>query len=364
MEKRLLKQILIATIFFVFLIGISLLIYFALKPKPTCFDKIKNQNEVQVDCDGLCQPCRLVNKSLELKSAYAILYDNRADLVARILNSETEYGVNNFKYTFKITDPLGGVQEFTGEDYRDFILPAESKFIIRQGLILTTPWQPGSKIDFEIDPASIVWINPRADLLKLNQTFLPISNVVLEFPKATDIKNKTYYNFTKWLQKGSTGDQVGDLQKVLATIPNIYAGKVTGKYDAKVVTAVKAFQKKYGLRTNGVLDKGTRTKLNELFGKPITGNNDNIAVYDASAEVSGQVMNNTSFNWVKVKIAILLCVGDEYVAAGSPTLDNLTSSKQDDFVYRWYRTINPKAKICERAAYTNVFDQNNFIQIY
>ena len=62
------------------------------------------------------------------------------------------------------------------------------------------------------------------------------------------------------IRKGNTGDAVGELQKQLKTL-GYYSGNINNTYDTATQKAVKAFQKKNGLTSDGVAGQETRTLL-------------------------------------------------------------------------------------------------------
>ena len=82
----------------------------------------------------------------------------------------------------------------------------------------------------------------------------------------------------KTLRKGSRGEEVRKLQTELKN-QGFYTGKVDGIYGNLTVKAVKAFQKKYGLKQDGVAGPKTQKKLYELAAEGDGGEpeaNDNI----------------------------------------------------------------------------------------
>ncbi len=81
--------------------------------------------------------------------------------------------------------------------------------------------------------------------------------------------------FTKTIQKGNKGNDVVELQKVLATDKTIYPeGDISGNFGPATEKAVKRFQKKYGIVSSGTpattgygaLGAKTRAKIQEVFG--------------------------------------------------------------------------------------------------
>lgn len=131
MNKRIIKQIIIALIFFLILFGVVFLVYYLNRPQPNCFDGIKNQNEEEIDCGGLCQPCELIHiKKIEVLSTEAILNQNNFyDVFAQIKNSNQNYGSGQVAYEFKLYDLQNNlVVQRAGST---FILPGQTKYLIQ-----------------------------------------------------------------------------------------------------------------------------------------------------------------------------------------------------------------------------------------
>lgn len=80
------------------------------------------------------------------------------------------------------------------------------------------------------------------------------------------------YNFVRPLALGMSHNDVSNLQIALKTDSSIYpSGKVTGYFGPATLLAVKKFQEKYGIASEGQAGYGavgpkTRAKLNELYG--------------------------------------------------------------------------------------------------
>jgi hypothetical protein len=72
------------------------------------------------------------------------------------------------------------------------------------------------------------------------------------------------FNFGSNLSLGSQGPDVTQLQKELTAL-GFYDGPINGRFGPLTQTAVKAFQKKYGLPVTGYVGPLTRAKLNELL---------------------------------------------------------------------------------------------------
>ena len=77
---------------------------------------------------------------------------------------------------------------------------------------------------------------------------------------------KTELQFTKALSRGTTGDEVKQLQEFLKQFPDIYPqGLVTGYFGPLTEAAVRKFQEKQGIESIGVVGPKTLSKLNELI---------------------------------------------------------------------------------------------------
>jgi hypothetical protein len=69
--------------------------------------------------------------------------------------------------------------------------------------------------------------------------------------------------FTKFMKKGSTGDEVTELQKLLQSL-GLYWGKIDGKFGPLTEAAVKAFQMAHPpLKVDGIVGPLTRAVLNQ-----------------------------------------------------------------------------------------------------
>jgi len=90
---------------------------------------------------------------------------------------------------------------------------------------------------------------------------------------------KIQFNFTQYLEMGSRGKEVENLQTCLSRFPDIYPnGQVTGFFGQDTQNAIIAFQEKYrdeiltpwGFKNGtGIVAKTTREKLNEICNQSI-----------------------------------------------------------------------------------------------
>jgi len=132
MLYRIRKQVSILFVVGLFLVLVGIGIYYAfLKPAPTCFDNIKNQDEEEIDCGGsVCISCEIKTlKEVEVIWAQAIpLNQNLYDLAAKIRNPNPNFGNPGVKYEFQLKDKSG--QIIGKKSGTTFVLPNSTKYII------------------------------------------------------------------------------------------------------------------------------------------------------------------------------------------------------------------------------------------
>lgn len=105
--SRSLKKSIYGAFYVLVLVLVVFIVYQSkLKPEQTCFDNIKNQNEEDVDCGGLCvQRCDILRlKPPTQEGAVRIfpLASGQVILLAEIKNPNTDYGISQFSYIFNI----------------------------------------------------------------------------------------------------------------------------------------------------------------------------------------------------------------------------------------------------------------------
>jgi len=94
------------------------------------------------------------------------------------------------------------------------------------------------------------------------------------------VKREATFSFESYLEKGSEGEEVKDLQRCLSFFPDIYPqAKITGYFGEATEKAVILFQEKYkedilepwGFeKGTGIVSKTTRKKLNEICNQMST----------------------------------------------------------------------------------------------
>lgn len=128
-NKRRLKQFLYGAGYIIVAFGFIFLIYVVwLKPAPTCFDNVQNQNETGVDCGGVCQPCEL--KNLVPLDADWIKYfpaGNQTAIVAKINNTNIRWAADSFTFALDIYGTSSvKIKTITGNS---FIYSGEIKYL-------------------------------------------------------------------------------------------------------------------------------------------------------------------------------------------------------------------------------------------
>ena len=131
------------------------------------------------------------------------------------------------------------------------------------GVILLTGWVllPGV---FAFAETAISSAELQQLVTKLQEQITALQTQIVEL-KSQLVVTQAELKFTKALRRGASGDDVRELQEFLKQYPEIYPeGLVTGFFGALTESAVKRFQEKFNIETEGIVGPKTRTKLNEL----------------------------------------------------------------------------------------------------
>jgi len=134
--KRVAKRLVIALIYLLLLGVVGLLIYALRVPAaPSCFDHIQNQNETGVDCGGSCKSCEAVKGLTVYEAKVFSTKEGFADVFAEVRNTNIDYGIHEFQYTFELYDRDDAL--ITSKNGITYILPNSRKFIIEQAIATT-----------------------------------------------------------------------------------------------------------------------------------------------------------------------------------------------------------------------------------
>lgn len=106
---RFLKQFIYGFLYLAVLALIGGGLYIALvTPAPTCADGIKNQDETEIDCGGVCDSCELKHANLLVRDSYIFSAgDNTATVAVRIENPMQNYSASSFDYTATLMSAFG-----------------------------------------------------------------------------------------------------------------------------------------------------------------------------------------------------------------------------------------------------------------
>ncbi|OHA47291.1 MAG: hypothetical protein A3A80_00090 [Candidatus Terrybacteria bacterium RIFCSPLOWO2_01_FULL_44_24] len=126
MKNRAFKRItVLAIIFGALILGVFIYAQIQTKPTPSCFDKIKNQGEYDVDCGGPCLACKGHPEPLSIGGSVLIPAENRKyDLVFMIINPNLNYGASSVDYNIEIDDAQG--KKIYSRNGSTFVLPKEA----------------------------------------------------------------------------------------------------------------------------------------------------------------------------------------------------------------------------------------------
>jgi hypothetical protein len=135
-KQRIVKRSLIIFAYIIILAFLAWAAYSLFGPaKQTCTDKIKNQNEEDVDCGGVCGKCQKIEAQNLLPLGVELVdsgTQGEVDVMGEIENPNNNFGSKKFEYQFDFEDGAGNVFfSKTGESY---ILPGEKKYIIENNV--------------------------------------------------------------------------------------------------------------------------------------------------------------------------------------------------------------------------------------
>ncbi len=155
MPKRIRKQIIYGTFFllvWVLLIGGVYFRFF--KPAASCHDHIKNQDETEIDCGGVCSNiCKPIHALPIVMVGNPLIFTPVAgheSILAQVTNPNLDYAAKSFSYIFTLSDASGtAIKTFSGDS---FMYPGEAKYI----LVPNFDALNFSKIDFSVE--NIKWV--------------------------------------------------------------------------------------------------------------------------------------------------------------------------------------------------------------
>ena len=346
MNKRIIKQIIIALI----TLGIFSLIgggiYLVHRPEATCFDGVQNQGEEGIDCGGPCISCELKYDPPIFVSEDPIILineNNRIDVLFKLINLSEDWGAKHLSYKVIFKGDNEAKQEFIKSG---FILPHETRYFLASNLVLG--FQP-TNVDIEIIKEEINWAQPPEGVnLDLGDPFIS-SSVKMVKPETISGMAYNVYTFTKTLVPGMKDAEVFNLQKVLSLDPTVYsAGEITGYYGKLTEAAVMKFQKKYGIRVTGEVGPQTRAKLHELYGPQ--GSQKFIYIFTLNlkkGDKGDEVLN--------LQKALLLDSTVSPIGSITGNFDSITEKALEDFQLKHGLSVTGEVDANTRAKLNEIF---------
>ncbi len=167
--------------------GVLLGVWWQFKPIPSCFDGRQNQNEVGVDCGGLCaRVCFSEVKDLRVVWTRVLaIAPGQYDAATLVVNPNRQHGTKRFGYVLRLLDRQGIL--ITTKPGEAYLNPGES-FIIYNSRLNVGQRAPDRAI-FEIVEAPI-W--QRVEEESPDFTLRQRSFANAPFPSlVADIKNET-----------------------------------------------------------------------------------------------------------------------------------------------------------------------------
>ncbi len=136
---RFLKQFLFGLLFLAIFGGVGFWIYNSTRPVLSCFDKIQNQGEEDVDCGAVCgNVCISLLGPMEVRSSHLFKIKEEAgglidyDTLFSVHNPEAHFGSSRVSYELAILDAQKDpLFTKTGQFY---ILPKQTKYIYEPAL--------------------------------------------------------------------------------------------------------------------------------------------------------------------------------------------------------------------------------------
>jgi len=218
---------------------IGLILYFVYKPAPTCFDDKKNQNEIGVDCGGVCaKACVEQIKSLKIFWTRALKVDSGwYDLVAQVENLNENFGTRKIDYTFYLYD---ADNVLLGKRAGSTFVNSGERFVIFEGRVDVGDREV-KKVFLEFDQAN-TWerIKPLEKKITLEQqeftnTPSPLLQLVANNTSLQKVDNLQIIAVLYDVNKNALGasatiiDQIepATFQKAYLTWPTTFADPVT-----------------------------------------------------------------------------------------------------------------------------------------
>jgi len=192
------KRIIIVLVYLLIIASLIASLYFWLKPEESCSDGIKNQNEENVDCGGICaKRCeKIVIEDLVVEQGGFLENGiaGRVDLYGKIYNPNSIFGGSQVQYEFRAKDEQG--QVIFSKKGMSFVLPGESKYVVENNI--EAPNNPSS---VELAIVGVQWVEfndqyEKPQIKVVNKQYNQI-NTGIGFSEAVGLlKNESPFDFS------------------------------------------------------------------------------------------------------------------------------------------------------------------------
>jgi len=265
MEKSTQKRLIIGLVYLIFFSAVFWFLYSLFKPKPTCLDGIKNQNEEAVDCGGVCVLKCEKNIAKDLIVGEAGIVESSTageyDFYGSVNNPNNVFGSKSFNYQIKFKDENGAI--IAEKQGVGFILPGDKKYIIENNIKLD---RLPAGIDFSVSNSQWVELDElyeKPDLKVASKSYAEIGSGI-GFSEAKGLlQNRSPFDFAlikiKVILRDSTGKIIALNSTEMRTVnagedrdyrvfwPNRFSGEV-GSVENQIEVNVfdsEAFARKY-----------------------------------------------------------------------------------------------------------------------
>ncbi|MBI2100293.1 MAG: hypothetical protein HYT48_03070 [Candidatus Vogelbacteria bacterium] len=223
-------------------LGAALFLFY--KPEPSCTDGRQNQDELAIDCGGVCQRVCPIEIT-PLRPIWTRIFkvdEGKYDTATFLVNPNPRHGVKEFLYTVKIFDKANLL--IKTETGRGFMNPKENLLVLdtRLDVGLRTPvralfefdgapiWQRLDRVIPPVTAAAKVFTNdpwPRLAATVSNNSLVDLSNVVVSAVLSDNEQNAMAVSSTlvEQLDHNSSQEIVFTWPKPFAAVPafsNLY----------------------------------------------------------------------------------------------------------------------------------------------
>jgi hypothetical protein len=219
MENNTKKRLIISLVYLLFFATVFWLLFSFFKPKPTCTDGTRNQNEEAIDCGGACPLRCEKNEAKELLVGETGLVESATsgeyDFYGIVSNPNSVFGSKYFSYKIKFKDKNGLI--LSEKQGASFVLPGDKKYIIENNIKLD---QLPATIDFSVSGSRWVELDEfyeKPDLKVANKSYAEIGSGI-GFSEAKGLlQNRSPFDFALIKIKVILRDSAGKIIALNAT---------------------------------------------------------------------------------------------------------------------------------------------------